>query len=215
MIAEALGYLALVLVVASSSMKTMIPLRALSIASNVVFISYGAVEGLLPLVILHSILLPINSIRLLQMQKLVRKAKQAAQGDLALDGLLPFMTRRRFEPGQILFRKDDPSREVFYLMSGEIRLKEIDRTIGPGAVLGEIAMFSPDKKRTATAICATGGELLAMSEDQVRQLYFQNPTFGFYLVQLITRRLLENCATTEALSDHAPDLEREPMRKAA
>jgi signal-transduction protein with cAMP-binding, CBS, and nucleotidyltransferase domain len=166
-------------------------------------------------VILHSILLPINSIRLLQMQRLVQRAKRAAQGDLALDALLPFMTRRRFEPGQILFRKNDPSSEMFYLVSGEIRLEEIAQTIGPGTVLGEIAMFSPDGKRTATAICATGGELLAMSEDQVRQLYFQNPTFGFYLVQLITRRLLENCATTEAPSGHGPDLKRVPLRKAA
>ena len=38
-----------------------------------------------------------------------------------------------------------------------------------------------------------------MSADQVRQLYFQNPRFGFHLVQVSTRRLLENCATTEAL----------------
>ena len=38
-----------------------------------------------------------------------------------------------------------------------------------------------------------------MTADQVRQLYVQNPKFGFHLVQLITRRLLENCATIEAL----------------
>jgi hypothetical protein len=34
-----------------------------------------------------------------------------------------------------------------------------------------------------------------MRADQVRALYFQNPKFGFHLVQLITRRLLENCAS--------------------
>jgi CRP/FNR family transcriptional regulator, cyclic AMP receptor protein len=214
-VAEGLGYLALVLVVASSSMRTIIPLRVLSIASNCVFISYSLAEGLLPLFILHSILLPINSIRLFQMQRLIRSVKQAAQGDLALEGLLPFMTTRRIKQGEILFCKNDPSHEIFYLLTGEIHLQEIGRTIGPGAVLGEIAMFSPDKKRTATAICATDGELLAMSEDQVRQLYFQNPKFGFYLVQLITRRLLENCATIEALPGRWPDMERLRMREAA
>ena len=67
-IAEGLGYLALVLVVASSSMRTLIPLRLLSIASNLTFIGYSLVEGLLPLLLIHSLLLPINSIRVLQMQ---------------------------------------------------------------------------------------------------------------------------------------------------
>ncbi len=66
-------------------------------------------------------------------------------------------------------------------------------------------MFSPDRRRTATAICATDGELLAMTEDQVRRLYFQDPKFGFHLVQLITRRLLENCARIEALPGRWPD----------
>jgi CRP-like cAMP-binding protein len=74
-----------------------------------------------------------------------------------------------------------------------------NRTIGAGTVLGEVSMFSPDRRRTATAICASDGELLVMSEDKVRQLYFQNPKFGFYLVQLITARLLENCARIETL----------------
>ena len=69
-------------------------------------------------------------------------------------------------------------------------------------------MFSPDRARTTTAICATDGELLALTADQVRQLYVQNPQFGFHLVQLITRRLLENCATTEALPGRMPDGQR-------
>jgi len=101
------------------------------------------------------------------------------------------------------------------VLTGEIHLQEIDRTIGAGTVLGEISMFSPDKRRTATAVCATGGELLAISEDKGRQLYFQNPTFGFHLVQLITRRLLENSATTEALPGRWPDAGRLRARAAA
>ena len=141
--ADALGYLGLVLVVASSSMRTMILLRILSIASNLTFIGYSLLEGLLPLLILYSLLLPINSIGLLQMQRLVRRVEKAAHGDLALQGLLPFMTRRKVEHGEILFRKDEVAREMFYLVSGEIRLQELGRTIGAGAVLGEIGMFSP------------------------------------------------------------------------
>jgi len=176
-------------------------------------IGYSLVEGLLPLLILHSLLLSINSIRLLQMQKLVRRVKESAHGDLALEGLLPLMTERKFKRGEILFRKNEPAHEMFYVLTGEIHLQEIDRTIGAGTVLGEISMFSPDKRRTATAVCATGGELLAMSEDKVRHLYFQNPSFGFHLVQLITARLIENCASFEALPGRMPGADG--MRAAA
>ncbi|MGH6945113.1 MAG: Crp/Fnr family transcriptional regulator [Geminicoccaceae bacterium] len=206
-IGDALGYLAAGLVVATFCMKTMIPLRIVAIGSNLVFASYGIVEGLLPIFILHSILLPLNLIRLFQIRTLVRRTQEAARGDLALEGLLPFMTRRKFERGEILFRENDPAHEMFYVLFGEIHLREIDRTIGAGTMLGEISMFSPDKARTATAVCATDGELLAMSEDKVRQLYFQDPKFGFYLVQLITRRLIENCATMEASPGRWPDVE--------
>ena len=54
-----------------------------------------------------------------------------------------------------------------------------------------------------------------MSADQVRQLYFRNPRSGFRLVQLITRRLLENCATTEALPARMPDAKDLCARQAA
>jgi CRP/FNR family transcriptional regulator, cyclic AMP receptor protein len=214
-IADAFGYLAAVLVVTSSSMRTIVPLRVLSISSNIVFIIYGIAAGLLPILVVHSMLLSINSIRLLQLQRLVQSVKEAAHGDLALEGLLPLMTTRKFKQGEILFRKNDHAHEMFYLLTGQIHLPEIDRTIGAGTVLGEISMFSPDRARTATAVCATDGELLAMSEDKVRQLYFQNPKFGFHLVQLITRRLLENSAAMEAFSGRMPGGGRLRAREAA
>ena len=214
-LADALGYLGMVLLVASSSMRTMTPLRVLSIASNLTFICYSLVEGLLPLFILCSLLLAINSIRLLQMQRLVRSVEKAVHGDLALKGLLPFMTRRKVERGEILFRKHEVAREMFYLVSGEIRLQELGRTVGAGAVLGEIGMFSPDRRRTATAFCATDGELLEMTADQVRRLYFQEPRFGFLLVQLLTRRLIENCTSLEALPGRRPEPDGRRAKAAA
>jgi hypothetical protein len=214
-LAQGLGYLASGLVVGTFCMKTMMPLRIVAIGSNFAFIAYSLAEGLLPILVLHSILLPLNALRLVQMQRLLRKMREAAQGDLALEGLLPFMTRRKFRRGAILFRKGELAHEMFYVLTGEIRLQEVDRTIGTGAVLGEISMFSPDRRRTATAICATDSELLAMTADQVRRLYFQNPKFSFHLVQLITRRLLENCATTEALPARMPDAEGGRAKAAA
>jgi hypothetical protein len=41
-------------------MKTMIPLRMIGICSNCMFILYGSLDGLYPVLVLHLILLPLN-----------------------------------------------------------------------------------------------------------------------------------------------------------
>ena len=46
--------------------------------------------------------------------------------------------------------------------------------------------------------CVETGIVLTITYDKVRQLYFQNPTFGFYLLRLTTERLLQNLARLEA-----------------
>lgn len=213
-IAEALGYLASGLVFLAFCMKTMIPLRIVAIASNLAFICYGLIADLLPIVLLHSVLLPLNTLRLFQMHQLLKKIRDAAKGDLSLDGLLPFMTRRRFRQGERLFRKGEIAHEMYYVVSGRVRIEEVGKSVGAGAVLGEISMFSPSKQRTASALCESDGELLVMTDDKVRQLYYQNPRFGFSLVQLITRRLIENCETAENSVERWPDGERSRIRAA-
>ena len=57
---DLVGLLAAACVLATFSMQSMIALRAFAIASNVLFIVYGATSHLIPIVLLHAILLPIN-----------------------------------------------------------------------------------------------------------------------------------------------------------
>jgi CRP/FNR family transcriptional regulator, cyclic AMP receptor protein len=191
-VGEFVGSLASLLTFTTFYMKTMVPLRVVGIVSNVAFLTYALIEHLIPVIILHGTLLPLNLFRLRELLKLVGETRQASTGDLSLEALLPFMTRRRFKAGEVLFRKDDAAHEMFHVRDGVIRLDEISKTIGKGDVIGEISMFSPSRKRTVTAVCETDGELLRMSDDQVLRLYHQNPKFGFYIVQVITRRLIEN-----------------------
>jgi hypothetical protein len=57
---DVLGYVAAGLVFATFCAQRMTPLRSLAIASNVAFIGYGFLDGLWPILILHSAMLPIN-----------------------------------------------------------------------------------------------------------------------------------------------------------
>ncbi len=40
--------------------------------------------------------------------------------------------------------------------------------------------------------------MLSITYDEVRQLYFQNPEFGFYFLRLTSERLFENMGKLEA-----------------
>jgi hypothetical protein len=64
---EIFGYVASILVFATFSMKTMVPLRLVALGSNVAFLIYGLGLDLKPVFILHSALLAINGWRLCEL----------------------------------------------------------------------------------------------------------------------------------------------------
>jgi len=69
--------------------------------------------------------------------------------------------------------------------------------IEPGHLVGELAMLAPDNRRTATLECVEAGKVLSITYEQVEQLYYQNPTFGFYFLRLATARLFDNISRLE------------------
>jgi CRP-like cAMP-binding protein len=196
-IAEMAGYLAAAFVFLTFYMRTMIPLRIIGICSNCLFVLYGSLGGLYPVLVLHLILLPLNGLRLREMLRLTKQVRGAAQGDLNMDWLKPFTSTHRAKTGDVLFHKGDAADAMFFAVSGRYRLTELGRDIPPGQVVGELGLFAPDRERTQTLECIEDGELLKISYEQVKQLYYQNSQFGFYFIQLTTRRLFENIARLE------------------
>ena len=189
---EIVGYIASVLVFSTFYMKTMIPLRIVGICSNVVFIAYGWLGELYPVVILHALLFPLNVVRLFQVKKLIANVREASQGDMSMDWLIPYSSRVSFKKGDILFRRGDIADSMYLIVDGKLRIEEIDTTLSEGQIVGEIGLFSPSKRRTATLICETDTVTLRASEEKLMELYFQNRAVGFYLTRLIIGRLLEN-----------------------
>ena len=191
---EILGYLGALLTLGTYSMNTMIPLRVVALCANCLFIVYGYMAPVYPQLLLHGLLLPLNSLRLFQMLQLISKVRMASQGDLNMDWLRPFMSKRACKAREVIFRKGDISSAMFYTVSGSYRLSDIEQDVGLGQIIGEVGLIAPDNKRTLTFECIEDGEVLAISYDQVKQLYFQNPKFGFYLLQLVSQRLFQDIA---------------------
>ena len=119
-----------------------------------------------------------------------QQIRDAVHGELPINWLQPFMARRSFRRGELLFRRGDPSGEMYYVARGTIRLEEIDVDLEPGNVFGEIGLFAPHYQRTWTARCKTEGELLAITAESAMRAYYQNPRFALYITQLIAERLV-------------------------
>jgi len=192
-----LGFIAGALYIASHYMKTMVPLRICEIASNSLFVIYGAMYPSWPTLALYGILVPLNSVRLYEMLQLVKKVRSASQGDLSMDWLKPFMHKHSYKKGEVLFHKDDHAEEMFYIVSGACRIKELGIDLHPGQLVGELGFLTPEHKRTQTVECADDVEMLTITYDKVGELYFQNPTFGFYFLRLTSERLLQNLKRLE------------------
>lgn len=193
----ALGLLGVGFSCASFAMKSMLPLRGLALVSNVCFIAYGYVESLLPSLALNIVLLPLNAKRLWEIRKLSEEIARATQDSPVSQWLLPHMHLRRFKAGEVLFRKGEVANELIYVARGDLRLAEIGQPIGPGELIGEIGVFSPEKRRTQTIVCETDGELYHMTDEMIFQLYYQNPKLGYYLMRLLAERLLQDVRRRE------------------
>ena len=197
--ANTLALIGAVLYVATLMVRTIVPLRILGILSIVFFIGYGALAGAVATFLLYLLSLPINIIRLRQMLNLVKKARLSAQGDLSMDWLRPFMTPRKYKKGDVLFRKGDVAKEMFYTVTGRFLVKEIGIELPPGRIMGELGFIAPKNRRTQTVQSLEDGEVLTITYEKLLELYFQNPEFGYYFLRLTTERLMQNVARLEGI----------------
>jgi hypothetical protein len=193
-----LGWAAAALTFLTFSMRTMLPLRVVAIGANVLFIAYGTLGALYPVLALHLILLPFNIFRLVEILRMTAKVRRARTGEFDPGWISQLLPAKPCAEGAVIFRKGDAPDYLYYVVSGRVRLVEADLVVGPGELLGEIAFFSEAKERTLTAVCDTRCEIVSVDERAFMQLYHQNPAFGMYVVRLVARRLLDGMAKAPA-----------------
>ena len=186
-----------IFVVATTTMRTMIPLRVFGILANVILFVTAVPSHNYLVMLVQSVMLFVNSYRLHQMLQLVRDVKKSVNSDLSMEWLKPFMTERKCKAGEVLFYKDEKADSMFYIVSGQFRLVESGIELPVGAIVGELGMLSPSNVRTQSLECTEGGVILSVSYDQVERLYVENPAFGFYFLRLASARLFQNIDTLE------------------
>ena len=202
-----LGALGVLFSLASFIMKRMVPLRVLAMGANVAFIAFALAvvvapgadpRAQLPGLLLNAILLPVNARRVWEIRKLTAEITRATHDAPVSQWLLPHMRARPFKAGEVLFRKGDAADKLIYVGSGELTLPEIGKRVGPGELLGEIGLFSPDNRRTQTLQAESEGEVYEMTGEMLFQLYYQHPKLGFYMMRLLAERLLKDLERQKA-----------------
>jgi hypothetical protein len=178
--------------VATLLMQTMVPLRVANMIGCAFFAMFGALTANVSTFLLYLLFIPINAFRLRQMLKLVKKARNAAQGDMSMEWLKPFMTERKYRRGDTLFNIHDAANEMFLTVTGKFLVKEINVEIPPGRLMGELGFLTPNNRRTGTVECIEDGQVLTITYERLLEIYFQDPQFGYYFLVLTSQRLLEN-----------------------
>jgi CRP/FNR family transcriptional regulator, cyclic AMP receptor protein len=191
---DTLAYLGMVAFLLSYAMDGIIKLRVISIMSSGVFLIYGIITVSCPTIIEQLLALPVNGYGLYKMIRLIRQSREAAEGYQTMEWLKPYSTKLSCATGQTLFHLGDPAEDMYCITSGTFRLVESGMSLRQGAVVGELGFLSPGNKRTQTLHCEEAGILLRISYDSLKELYFQNPNFGFYFLRLVSERLFQNHA---------------------
>jgi SulP family sulfate permease len=127
-------------------------------------------------------------------------------------GLGPYLEREELSEGAVLIRRDEQPRDVFVLSSGRLRVQaETEagtpmrlRTIRPGVVVGEVAMYT-GAPRTADVVAETPIVVLRLTTAAIDRIEAEDPELATamhrWLARTLAERLAESRRTFEALVD--------------
>jgi SulP family sulfate permease len=119
-------------------------------------------------------------------------------------GLRPYLEREELPEGAVLIRRDEQPRDVFVLSSGRLRVQtETEtgtpmrlRTIRPGVVVGEVAMYT-GARRTADVVAETPVEVLRLTTAAIERIEAEDPGLASAVHRWLARTLAERLAETQ------------------
>jgi CRP-like cAMP-binding protein len=116
--------------------------------------------------------------------------------------------RRRFARGEVLFHEGDPAATVHLLARGRVAVRVTTPMgdvctldiLGPGSVLGELALLCPGAPRSATAVALETTETMTVDEAAFASLRDEHREVADTMVRVLTARVLRlNDRLVEAL----------------
>lgn len=123
-----------------------------------------------------------------------------------LDALMAYGTNRRCDAGQVIFEKGDAGDSMMVVLSGRVRIgsylphgrEAILNFLGPGEVLGEIAMLD-GKPRSADAVAAEPTALYVLQRRELIPFFEAHPAVTLRIVEVLCERLRRATEMVEEL----------------
>ena len=96
-----------------------------------------------------------------------------------------------FKKDRVLMTEGERGREFYVLLEGRADVTRKGKrvaTLGPGAMIGEMALVS-EKPRNATVTLATDAHLLVLTENRFQRLLAQHPSIQAKVMRSLADRL--------------------------
>ncbi len=127
-------------------------------------------------------------------------------------GLIAYVSRETLAAGTVLIRQDDRPDDVFVLESGRLQVEMVTaegtrirvRTVLPGVVVGEIAMYT-GSPRTADVVAETPSVVLRLGRASIERMEATEPELAAavhrWLARTLSERLNDTLQAFDALFD--------------
>ena len=104
--------------------------------------------------------------------------------------VLAATSRRRFARREVLFHEDDPGDTLHLIDKGRVAVRVTTPlgdvatlvVLGPGEVVGELALLDEQARRNATAVALERTETLTLHRDQFHELRQRHPALDRFLL---------------------------------
>jgi CRP-like cAMP-binding protein len=114
-----------------------------------------------------------------------------------LDRIDKMTNMRTMEKGKYIFFPDDPSKVVFLLKMGKVKIgsysndgKEIIKAIlEPGEIFGEMAIVGQEKRRDFAQALTNDVRFCAIGVEEMKEMLMSNPQLNFEVTKTIGERL--------------------------
>lgn len=127
-----------------------------------------------------------------------------------LAGLRDYLTWRRFDPGDVLFREGEPAPSCFVLAAGDVdvltRLGDGTQqklaTLAPGALVGHLALIDRKPRSATCRIALRPARLIELGREDFDRLLDQHSPFAYKILDRVALDLVGRLrAATERFAD--------------
>ncbi len=115
--------------------------------------------------------------------------------------LLSIARRRTFRPGEVVFHVDDPADTLHLIVSGRFAVRiqtavgdiAILAILGPGEIVGELALVGEESRRAATVESLEAGETRSIHRPDFDRLRAAHPSVSDVVTAILAERLAAYC----------------------